>query len=67
MRECPVCQTPMEEKVAYVTECCGAELSEGVNVCPFCGAKNPIIVADEPIVFCETCGFAVSGGAHDSV
>ena len=57
MRECPVCQAPMEENITYVTDCCGADLEEGVDVCPLCGAKNPIVVASEPTFLCEDCGF----------
>lgn len=57
MRECPVCGAAMEEKVSYVTECCGAEMEEGADACPFCGAENPIIVEDEPSRVCEECGF----------
>jgi hypothetical protein len=55
--ECPVCQTPMEEKVTYVTECCGAEMEEGEVECPLCGAEHPIIVEAEPTLVCENCGF----------
>jgi hypothetical protein len=47
----------MEENLAYVTECCGAEREEGVDECPLCGAENPLIVASEPTFICENCGF----------
>jgi ribosomal protein S27AE len=47
----------MEETVAYVTECCGAEMEEGEDTCPLCGAENPIIVADDPRLICENCGY----------
>lgn len=55
--ECPVCQETMEEIVAYVTECCGAEMEEGVHQCPLCGAQNPIVVKSDPNFVCERCGF----------
>ena len=57
MTECPVCQAAMEENVAYVTECCGADMEEGEDACPLCGAENPIIVEDEPTLVCENCGY----------
>ena len=57
MVECPICQEPMEENVAYVTECCGAQMEEGEDTCALCGAENPIIVASEPTFTCESCGF----------
>ena len=57
MQECPVCQATMEEKVAYVTECCAVELEEGADNCPLCGAENPIVVEGEPTFVCENCGF----------
>jgi ribosomal protein S27AE len=55
--ECLICQAAMEETVAYVTECCGAEMEEGEDTCPLCGAENPIIVADDPRLICENCGY----------
>jgi predicted amidophosphoribosyltransferase len=55
--ECPVCQEPMEEITAYVTECCGAETVEGLDSCPLCGAENPLVVKRDPSFVCERCGF----------
>lgn len=63
MRECPICLATMEEKITYVTECCGAEPEEGVDVCPLCGAVNPIVVASEPVFTCENCGFTETSRA----
>jgi ribosomal protein S27AE len=57
MRECPVCQEAMEEISLYVTECCGAQKAEEEELCPRCGAGNPIIVKSTPFFSCERCGF----------
>jgi hypothetical protein len=56
-RECPICQEPMEEITAYVTECCGAAMPEDRAHCPLCGAENPLIVKQEPTFACERCGY----------
>ncbi len=55
--ECPVCQEPMEEITAYVTECCSAEPEEGSSECPACGEENPIVVEGEPVFTCDSCGY----------
>jgi hypothetical protein len=57
MLECPVCQETMEENVTYVTECCSAEMEEGADACPLCGARNPIVVESEPTLVCTNCGY----------
>jgi hypothetical protein len=67
MRVCPVCQGSMEEIVTSVTECCGVELEEGAEMCPLCGAANPIVVASEPAFICEECRFTETPAAPASV
>ncbi len=47
----------MEEITRHVTECCGTEMVEGVDKCPFCGARHPIVVKSEPCYRCERCGY----------
>jgi hypothetical protein len=60
MPECPICQEPMEETTAYVTECCGVAMEDDGVCCPLCGAENPLVVEREPTFACERCGYTGS-------